>query len=595
MIFDDNPQVQDALEKVKESRGGKVVTLLLLGIIVLLAAVYALLYGLAGDRMPRGVSVEGVELGGLHPAAAESKLRTALEPRSTDQIVLTHEGVKQVLTPEAAGLSVDYAASVEEAGGRRSLSPGRLWDYYTGGDKHEAVLNVDQDKMGAAVSSLSKAFGKPTVEGTIQFTDGVAKPVYSEPGTVLDPVRGRKAIEDQYLHHGSAEVRLTNDDPYISDEAVDTALREFAKPAMSGPVTLVLGGQKVVAPPKLFGQALSMIPSDRRLEGVVNGKKLLKVLEPVMTTVGTKPADASFKVVGGKPQVVPAKVGATFNIEDLEAKFPQVVVEADGKRQIAIQAAVVQPKFTTADAQKLGIKQQVSTFTTHFPYAAYRNVNLSRAAQLINGTVLKPGETFSLNGIVGERTAKNGFTEGFIIKDGLFRKDLGGGVSQIATTTFNAMFFAGLEDVEHKPHSVYISRYPEGREATVAWPSLDLRFKNTTPYGVLITAHVDKAGPGRPGAATVTMYSTKHWDITSRKGPRTDYTAAPTRYLDAPDCESSSGGPGFQVDVFRDFRKVGSKAVVRTEKFHTVYNPEPRLICGKPPAPSPTPSATPDE
>ena len=94
-----------------------------------------------------------------------------------------------------------------------------------------------------------------------------------------------------------------------------------------------------------------------------------------------------------------------------------------------------------------------------------------RAAELVNGTLLKPGEEFSLNEVVGERTAENGFTKGFIISDGVFKEDLGGGVSQVATTTFNAMFFAGLEDVEHKPHSFYIDRYPVGREATVAWPT----------------------------------------------------------------------------------------------------------------------------
>ena len=109
--------------------------------------------------------------------------------------------------------------------------------------------------------------------------------------------------------------------------------------------------------------------------------------------------------------------------------------------------------------------------------------------------MLKPGETFSLNDTVGERTRENGFTEGFIISNGIFKEDLGGGVSQMATTTFNAMFFAGLKDVEHKPHSFYIDRYPVGREATVAWGSVDLRFRNDTPYGVLIQAGVTPEHP----------------------------------------------------------------------------------------------------
>ena len=95
--------------------------------------------------------------------------------------------------------------------------------------------------------------------------------------------------------------------------------------------------------------------------------------------------------------------------------------------------------------------------------------------------MLKPGEIFSLNGIVGERTAANGFVEGFIIKGGKFKEELGGGVSQSATTTFNAMFFAGLKDIQHQPHTLYIDRYPAGREATVAWPTPGPEASRTTP------------------------------------------------------------------------------------------------------------------
>ena len=108
-----------------------------------------------------------------------------------------------------------------------------------------------------------------------------------------------------------------------------------------------------------------------------------------------------------------------------------------------VPAEVVEPEFTTEDAEALGIKEQVSEFTTYFPYAEYRNTNIGRAAELVDGTIVAPGETFSLNGTVGERTAENGFTKGFIISNGIFKEDLGGGVSQMATTTFNAAFFGG--------------------------------------------------------------------------------------------------------------------------------------------------------
>ena len=242
-------------------------------------------------------------------------------------------------------------------------------------------------------------------------------------------------------------------------------------------------------------------------------------------------------------------------------------------------STVAKPEFSTKDAKALGIDEQVSTFTTYFPYAEYRNINIGRAAEIIDGTVLKPGETFSLNGTVGERTRANGFTEGFIISDGIFKEDLGGGVSQVATTTFNAAFFAGLEDVEHKPHSFYIDRYPVGREATVAWPTVDLKFTNDTPYGVLISTSLQPSTPSSSGALTVSMWSTNYWDITATTGERYNFTSPETRRLDTEDCYPNEGYGGFDIDVTRVFRRAGESAVDHREVMHTHYIPSDTVIC----------------
>jgi vancomycin resistance protein YoaR len=263
--------------------------------------------------------------------------------------------------------------------------------------------------------------------------------------------------------------------------------------------------------------------------------------------------------------------------------FLGVVAAEEGSREAEVEAEVVEPDFTTKDARELGIKEKVSEFTTYYPHADYRNVNIGRAAELVDGTLLKPGETFSLNDTVGERTAENGFTIGYIISNGVLVQDYGGGVSQMATTTFNAMFFAGLEDVEHKPHSFYIDRYPVGREATVAWPTVDLRFRNDTDHGVLINAWVEPSSYSRQGEVTVQMWSTKVWDITARTSGRYNYRAPATRHLTTPDCEPNTGWSGFDVDVTRVFRKPGEEAIDHTEKFHTEYTAADTVVCGPPP------------
>ncbi|MCW2837679.1 MAG: VanW family protein [Marmoricola sp.] len=577
-----------------DNLGARVAGLTVLGLFVLAAAAWGGLYLYAGDHTPRNARVEGISIAGLGPDEAEQRLRDGLRERVREPIGITYgDGRSKSVDPAEAGLSVDYAASVREAGGGSGFGLRRMWAVATGGEDRRAEITVDQSRMQPALDGLDSGIARPPTEGTVTFSDGRATAVLGRPGLVVNRAATQALLERRFLHGGSQKVPTETRQPAVSDEAVQRALARFGRPAMSGPVTLVLGGQQVVAPPRLFAAGLSMVEQDGELVPRVDGELMLEALAPEMRTVGREPVDARVVVRRGKPRVVPAKVGVELDPAEIEDAFARAAVATGAQRRIVVKGRATQPAFTTADAKALRITERVSTFTTNFPYADYRNINLPRAAELINGTVLRPGETFSLNGIVGERTEANGFTEGYVVSDGIFKKDLGGGVSQIATTTFNAMFFAGLEDVQHKPHSVYIDRYPEGREATVAWPTVDLRFTNSTPYGVLVTADVRKSTPSTQGAATVSMYSTRKWRITSTTGPRTDFRQPAVRYVQDVDCEEFSGTQGFSVDVFRYFRDLSSDKVLRKEKFHTDYIAGDTVRCGAPPQPKPQPKPKP--
>lgn len=570
--------------------GAKVAGFTILGLLVLIGGAWIGLYLYAGDKAPRGARVEGISIAGLSPDAAEERLRDGLAGRAVAPIAITYgDGRSKSIDPEKAGLSVDFGASIKEAGGGSGFGLGRMWEVVTGGGDHHAQISVDQSRLQPTLDELDHGIGTAPVEGTITFRDGRAVPVLSRPGIVVARGAAQRILESRFLRGGSQKIPTETREPTISDDAVRRALAEFGKPAMSAPVTLVLAGQQVVAPPRLFGAGLSMVAEGGELVPRVDGELVLEALAPAMRTVGREPQDARIVIARGKPRVVPAKVGVEFDPQEMESGLAAVAVRQGAQRRLVVAGKATQPEFTTADAKALKITERVSTFTTNFPYAEYRNVNLPRAAQLIDGTVLRPGETFSLNGIVGERTKANGFTEGYVVSDGIFKKDLGGGVSQIATTTFNAVFFAGLKVVEHKPHSVYIDRYPEGREATVAWPSLDLKFTNTTPYAVLVSSHVRKSTPSEEGAATVSMYSTKHWKITTSTGPRTDFRQPRVRYSQDPECEEFSGTQGFSVNVFRYFRDLDSGKVLSREKFHTDYIAGDTVRCGTPPKPKKNP------
>ncbi len=126
---------------------------------------------------------------------------------------------------------------------------------------------------------------------------------------------------------------------------------------------------------------------------------------------------------------------------------------------------------------------------------------------------LKPGETFSMNKVLGPRTTARGWMAGGAIDGGRVVERMGGGISQTTTTTFNAIFFAGLEDIYHKPHSLYFSRYPMGREATLDYNSVDMKFRNNTDYGVLMQAFTNNPKVGGQGSVTVRVWSTKMYDV----------------------------------------------------------------------------------
>jgi vancomycin resistance protein YoaR len=372
-------------------------------------------------------------------------------------------------------------------------------------------------------------------------------------------------------------LRTRVDSSRVTKDAVSHAMDSFANPATSAPVLVRLAGRTVRLDPEDFSPALSMRPVSGELRPVVDGRVLLAALGPELRTLARPAKNAAITVVDGRPRVTPAQNGSAFDTRALTRGFLPALTSATRTEQV--RSVVALPTFTTADARALRITERVSSFSTRFPYAAYRNTNLGRAAQLIDGTLLRPGQTFSLNRTVGERTAANGFTKGYIIDDGIFTQDFGGGVSQVATTTFNAAFFAGLADVEHKAHSFYISRYPEGREATVVWPHVDLRFKNTTPYGVLVQASIQPATPVRQGVMRVAMYSTRYWDIRTSTSARYHPRPFRTRHLMGPGCVPNKGYDGFDVDVHRLFYRHGSRTLDHQETMHTAYAPSDTVLC----------------
>ncbi len=559
----------------------RVIPGLLLGLLVLSGGAYAAAHFYMRDRIPADTRVNGIAVGGLTPAAAEHRLVDGLAGRAAEPLTVVADGHSATIRPAAAGFRVDVPATVARLRSSPGWEPRTMWDWLADRNRVDAVVAVNESALSRSVAAFARQVDDPPVEGAVTFADGEATPTYPLRGSLLDRPAAAGRIRSAFLHDEGPDhvVRLRTRvaQPVVTKDAVSRAMDGFANPATSAPVVVRLDRRVVRLLPQDFTSALSMQAVGAELSPHLDAARLLTALGPKMRALSRPPVNATITVVGGRPRLAPARNGRTFDPTDVTGGFLPTLTSAE--RTLRVHSIAAPPTFSTADARRLRITEQVSAFSTRFPYAAYRNTNLGRAARLIDGTIIKPGQTFSLNRTVGERTAANGFTKGYIIDDGVFTKDFGGGVSQVATTTFNAAFFAGLADVEHQAHSFYISRYPPGREATVVWPDVDLRFKNTTPYGVLVSASIERATPTRKGVMHVAMYSTKYWDITTTTSRRYDPRPFRTRHLSGAGCVPNQGSDGFDIDVHRLFRRHGSATLDHRETMHTAYAPSDTVVC----------------
>jgi vancomycin resistance protein YoaR len=555
------------------------------GLVIAAGVAYGVVFLLVGNGVLPNTTVAGTSIGKLSTSAAQAKIAAALAPKANAPLAVSAGGQSLTLEPASAGLGVDTKATVAK-GGRRSASPAALWKALFGRHTLAPVVAIDSGKLDAAVTALNGKLVGGGHDGSVRFDGVTPVAVAPTPGIALVHDKAVAAVRAAYFTSSAPVVLPVEEvDPSVTAAEVQRVLTTIARPAVAAPINLLIGPTTMSVAPAVIAKNLTFTAHGGGLVPVVNGAGIAATLDAsALAALKTPSKNASFDVSSGTPVIVPAVVGGAPDLSNLGPAVAAVLAQP-APRTITVPSAGVEPAFTTADAQALGIKEMVSTFTTHHPCCASRVTNIHAIADIVDGALIKPGETFSLNKFVGPRDTRRGFVEAPMIEDGLFINSVGGGVSQFATTLYNAVFFAGLKDIEHHPHSYFISRYPAGREATVSYPDPNLIFQNDMPTGIIITTSYTGT------SLTVTFWGTKYYDVTSSSSARYAPTTAGIRYNPRPDCEAAAGEPGFQIDVTQTLTQNG--VVVQTNHLHTRYDPEPHIICGASPSPTPGGSAPP--
>ncbi|SEH00142.1 Vancomycin resistance protein YoaR, contains peptidoglycan-binding and VanW domains [Nonomuraea solani] len=518
---------------------------------------------LAG-AVPRDTWVAGVNVGGL----SEEQARTRLESALGRPLTLSAGGRTLRRAPARLGMTVDVPATVGAAFEGASTPAGVLRSLFGGGRRVVSPrVTLDETRLAAELAAIDVA----PREGGVRYTGTRPRAVLPKPGRALDRAGAAAAVRQAVLAGRTSVTLTTRPRPAGTPAAeIRRVTGTLARAAVAAPLTLTNGGRKTTLSGSDVAAGLRWVADGRGgLRPSFDARDLPSDLGKRLVAAGGRPKDATFRIVRGRPRVVAARPGRGV---DAKALGPAIATAlATGRRSVEVPTADAAPRVTTELAGRLGVKEKVSTFTTRHPCCAPRVTNIHRIADLIDGYVVKPGETFSLNDVVGRRDRARGFVEAPMILNNRFVNDVGGGVSQFATTMFNAVFFGGFEDVQHRAHQYYISRYPAGRESTVSFPQPDFRWRNNSPYGVLIKTSYTGT------SITVQFWSTRRYTVESRSSARYAVTSFPTLRESGKECIPMDGVEGFAIDVWRIFKKDGKE--IRRQRFHTVYAPEPRLRC----------------
>ncbi|WP_206038086.1 VanW family protein [Rhodococcus sp. HNM0569] len=548
------------------------------GVVALLGIGYAVDVIASSGKLPRGATVAGVDVGGQSREAAEATLRAAIDPRA-DQPVAVHAGdVDGEIVPSAAGLAVDWDATIDHVSSQPLNPFTRLASFFTTTEQG-VVSSRDDIALAASIDTLRGTADRAPREGTIVFEGANPVPVSPAPGQSIDAAAAADAFADEWAFGRAVELPVESVDVTVSQDAVDRALHDVAIPATSADlVAHGRDGLEARIPREQIGAVLSFAPDgDGGLAPAFDAEAATGILAPQLKPSEVEPRDAKIELSGGAPTVVPSIDGNLVAWPRTLEQLPQAVVDT---HRLDV---VYEPKpaaLTTDAANKLGVREVIGEFTTG-GFAAESGVNIRLAASEIDGALIKPGETFSLNGYTGPRGTAEGYVDAGIINNGRPDTAVGGGVSQVATTLYNAAYFSGMEDVDHTEHSYYISRYPEAREATVFEGAIDLKFRNPSDTGVLVQAI------GGSSELTIRFWGTKTVDVQSITGERSKFTEPKTIRLPAgPDCAASSGAQGFTTS---DTRVVSDHATGReiSRDTRTVrYDQQPTVVCEEPDKPA---------
>jgi vancomycin resistance protein YoaR len=560
------------------------------GAVLLLAVVLGLAFAGPQHELAAGTEIAGVDVGGLSERTAVAKLDRRFRTIEATPVSFSAAGSSFAYAADQLGVQPNWraavAAAANESGGFGPIRGfRRLHTRFFGGEVVPSVAVSDAALEYALDQIASKVDQRPR-SAALERHGLRIETERERLGRSLDRAAASELVvrELAALDRSSGAVALPvrTVTPPVTAVMLAPAARR-ARVAVSAPVVLRSATRSWRLPRRRIASLLAL-PSGGATRLQIAGPRADAYFRLLSSRVGRRPVNAHFATSGESISVVPAQQGIELDVP-LTARALLRAATSHTDRVARLAVATANPFRSTADVLALGIDRRMSTYKTYNAGTADRITNLRLGVEALDDTLVRPGGTFSLNRAIGERTAARGFKPAPVIIGTEYAEEVGGGTSQVATTTFNAAWEAGLDITERNPHALYISRYPLGRDATVYWPTLDLKFRNDTKHWVLVKGYAE------PDGIRVSIYGGEKRRVVSSPGTMQVTGPVPVKRVKDPTLAKgtrivqSEGQPPSATSVTRTVYDASGK-VLHHETWNTSYKAEDEvvLVGTKPPA-----------
>ncbi|GAP13117.1 uncharacterized vancomycin resistance protein [Longilinea arvoryzae] len=567
--------------------------------LVAVVTIYAAFQVWYAGRIFPGVSVSGVDVGGLSPSAAAARVTQEFSFPQSGKILLQDGQQTWLVSPGQLGLFLDPETSAMNAYrvGRTGGIFRRLRDQYSAYASSELLppaLIMDERVTYQVLESLAKQIDKPVVEASlsVQGTDVVVN--NGQNGRTLDTAASLAVVSAQVqtLQDGIVPLVVRETPPAILDAS---AQADLARKILSAPLTLTLPEGESGGPWTIDPQTLASMLTIQRVEDGQSAEyrvglstdALIAYISGLGPDLQRYPQNARFIFNDDTHQlevIQHAVIGRSLDVA-ASLKTVQEKVSA-GEHNAELQFVYTNPQVTDdKTGADLGITELVSAQTSYFYGSSPDRVqNIQAAAASFHGLLVAPGETFSMASQLTNISLENGYAEAVIIVGGRSVKGVGGGVCQVSTTLFRTAFFGGFPVVERHAHAYRVYYYEKvagnridsslaGLDATVFVPLVDFKFTNDTPYWLLMETYVNPSN----SSITWKFYSTSDGRTVdwTTSGPINKVDPPEPQYVENPDLQKGEiqqvdwEAEGADVNVDRKVYKNGS--LYFEDTFNTHY------------------------